>query len=267
MPRLTLWKTDIAVTDSAKVPTLRLLWAAPPDQWRLGAFDVHVWAARLDQPINRIASLAQTLSTDELYRAGTFQFERHRSRFIVGREILRAILSSYLETDPQKLVFAYGSHGKPYLTSQPEGQLLNFNLSHSNELAVLGLTRLPAIGVDVEWVHAIDDVDKPIQHFLSSRETRELAALPKEDRRSAFFNLWTRKEAWLKAKGTGLSDNLDEIEVSFLPEEPARLFACSGDRQAAACWSLVELRPAPEFKGAVVVESKSLQLSCWEWRL
>ncbi len=244
---------------------LELSWGFPPDEWQLNRAEVHVWAAALDKPVEQISSLEQTLSADERDRAMRFHFERDRNRFIAGRGILRAILSAYLKIDPAQLQFVYSSRGKPILTGLPESCTLHFNLAHSNDLILIALTRICAVGIDVEWIHSIGDIENIASHFCSRREAVELMAQQREQRTLAFLNLWTRKEAYLKATGGGLSDMIGQIEVSFLPGEPARLLAISGDPQAAACWTLAELTPAADFKAAVATAAKSLRFFCWQW--
>jgi 4'-phosphopantetheinyl transferase len=244
---------------------LELLWRLPPARWQLNGTDVHVWAASLDRPVDRISYLERTLSPDERNRAMRFHFERDRNRFVAGRGLLRAILGSYLKVDPAELHFAYNPRGKPTLTGLPEHCGLHFNLSHSNDLIVIALTRVSAIGADVECIGSVRDIENITSHFFPSLEAVELMALPMEQQASAFFSLWTRKEACLKAIGVGLSDTMEQMEVSFLPGEPARMIAISGDRQAAAGWTLVEITPASEFKGAVAVAAQGLRFFCWRW--
>lgn len=246
---------------------LELRWGFPPDLWQLNGADVHVWAASLDKSAERISSLEQTLSPDEQDRAMRFHFEGDRNRFIAGRGTLRAILSSYLEIEPARLHFVYNSRGKPALTGLPGRCALHFNLAHSNDLILIALTRVCAVGIDVEWVHSIRDAENIASHFFSPREVVELTALPEQQRALAFLSLWTRTEACLKATGVGLSDAIEQIEVSFLPGEPARVLAISGNRQAAACWTLVDLTPASEFKAAVAAAAENLRFFCWQWPL
>jgi 4'-phosphopantetheinyl transferase len=244
---------------------LELRWSLPPDQWQLGAADVHVWAANLIEPIERISALEQTLSSDERDRAMRFHAERDRNRFIVGRGVLRTILSSYLEVNPAQLHFVYGPRGKPMLTDLPGSSTLYFNVAHSNELILFALTRAGAVGIDIEWLQLIRDTEVVARRFFLPREVAELAALPRERRALAFSNLLTRKEAFLKATGAGLSAPLAEIEVSFTPGELPRLLSIAGNLQAAACWTLEDLSPAADYKGAVAVAAKGLQFVCWQW--
>lgn len=253
------------VREHSIMSNLELRWNLPPDQWQLNDADVHVWAAGLNKPIERISALERTLSSDERNRAMQFHAERDRNRFTVGRGVLRAILSSYLDINPAQLHFVYGPRGKPMLTGLPGRSALHFNVTHSNELILFALTRACAVGIDVEWLELIRDTEDISSHFFSPREVAKLAALPKERRALAFSNLWSRKEAFLKATGVGLSAPLDQIEVSFTPGELPRMISIAGNLHAAACWTLEDLAPAADYKGAVAVEAKGLRFACWQW--
>jgi 4'-phosphopantetheinyl transferase len=246
-------------------PDLQLLWSLPPNQWQLNGRDVHVWASRLDRPVEQISSFAQMLSPDELERAEGFHFERDRNRFIAGRATLRTILSYYLQWDPVQLRFAYSSRGKPTLDGWSGGGMLHFNLAHSRGVILVAVTRASAVGIDVEWIHPVTDAENIAARFFSPGEASGLEALPKNQREQAFFNLWTRKEAWLKATGDGLSETLGQIEVSFLPGEPARVLAISGNPEIAASWTLAEFIPATNFVAAIAAQAKDLKFSCWQW--
>jgi 4'-phosphopantetheinyl transferase len=246
---------------------LQLLWSLPSEPCQLGGADVHVWASSLDKPLEGLPSLELTLSPDERERAGRFHFELDRNRFIAGRGMLRAILSSYLEIEPAQLSFAYSPRGKPALTGLTGDRALHFNLAHSGGLILIAVTRVCALGIDVERIGPASDAEDIAREFFSPREAEELRALPMDRRTVAFFNLWTRKEAWLKATGEGLSDTLREIEISLLPGEPPRVLAISGNPQAAADWTLVALAPAPDFAGAIAAEAKGLRFCCWQWPL
>jgi 4'-phosphopantetheinyl transferase len=244
---------------------VKLLWSLPTNQRQLDNNNVHVWAVDLNKSTERIFSLHQTLSSDEQDRAGRFHFERDRNRFIAGRGILREILGSYLETTPSQLQFIYNPQGKPALTSFPERPLLHFNLTRSQDLALIAVTRACAVGIDVEWIHPINDAENIAARFFSPREAAELAAIPNGQREAAFYNLWTRKEAFLKATGEGITEKLGQIEVSFLPEQPAQIRSISGDSRAAADWTLTGFTPAPGYVAAVAAQAQGLKLSCWQW--
>jgi 4'-phosphopantetheinyl transferase len=248
------------------VPVKSVSWPAAPDVLPLTANDAHVWAAPLEVPPEVQTRLAATLSADERERAARFKFENLRHRFITGRGRLREILGRYLNTDPATLEFAYCNHGKPSLASKGPGTEIQFNLAHSSELALFAFTRAGEIGVDVERIRPVKDMEELVARFFSPRETglfREVAA---DDRPAAFFNLWTRKEAMLKATGEGIAGSLDSIEVTLLPGEPARVVRIAGDAQSATQWSLRELSPAEGFVGAVAVRAREVRVQCWQWR-
>jgi 4'-phosphopantetheinyl transferase len=225
---------------------------------------VHVWAAHLDRSGEEILSFERMLSPAERDRAGKFHFPRDRHRFISGRGLLRAALSAYLETAPGELQFIYGPAGKPALAG-PQSSALHFNLSHSGALLVLAVTRAGPVGIDVEHVRPLSEAETIADRFFSSDESAKWKRLPPDQKTAAFFNLWTRKEACLKALGHGLSDDLiRQTEVSFAPGEAPRVLALSGNAPAAASWTLRELLPASGFAGAVAVAAKNVQFTCWQ---
>lgn len=246
------------------MPNPELLWKTVPNQRSFSVSDVHIWAADLDKHAEKITSLEQMLSLDELDRAGRFKFETDRNRFIAGRGLLRNILASYLEARPEQMRFTYSPRGKPFMESTFGHESLHFNLAHSRNIILIAITRACPVGIDVEWVRPMSDAEDIAARFFSAGETAKLMALPNDLRNPAFFNLWTRKEAWLKATGDGLSEMLTEVEVSFLADEPARVLAISGNAEVARHWTMLELSPAPGFAAALAVEAKGLQFSCWQ---
>jgi 4'-phosphopantetheinyl transferase len=246
------------------MPELEINWPPPTAFSPLAGMDVHLWAAPLDLPAASLAAFASTLSPDEQARAARFHFERDRDRFIAGRGFLRAVLGRYLQTDPSQLKFAYSPRGKPTLAASP-GNELHFNLAHSAGLALLAVTCACPLGVDVERIRPLRDAEGIIERFFSPRESTTLKTLRADQKPVAFFNLWTRKEAWLKATGDGIGESLNQSEVSLLPDEPARFLSILGDTQAAAAWTLEDLNPADGFKAALAAPALDLDLRCWRW--
>jgi 4'-phosphopantetheinyl transferase len=231
----------------------------------LEADDVHVWRIALTQPPKKVRELLYTLSADERERAARFHFPHDRDSFIVARGALRDILASYLAVEPCELRFQYSSYGKPSLSTEFAAHGLNFNLSHSHELALLGLAIGREIGVDVER-HRSDVTDEPLaERFFSAREVAVLRALPRRQQTEAFFNCWTRKEAYIKARGEGLSFPLARFDVSLAPEEPAKLLRTRGEPREAARWTMRNLSPAPGYAGAVIAEGRNWRLQCRDW--
>jgi 4'-phosphopantetheinyl transferase len=177
---------------------------------------VDLWYVHLLAAPVRIADLYETLSHDEKRRANRFYFEKDRDSFIIGRGILRAVLGAYLGQSPRTIHFQYGPNGKPGL--QPRSRpVLYFNLTHSEEFAVYAFSRDCELGVDLECLREIGNAEDIASRFFSPDECADLLSLNPDQRKEAFFNCWTRKEAYLKAVGDGLSvprpSLLDGVEV------------------------------------------------------
>ena len=240
-------------------------WCSPPTTIRLGSDEVHVWRADLTLSASRVESLEQTLSTDERERAQRFCFQTDREHFIVARASLRAILGCYLDVEPDELRFCYSPKGKPALSSESLGGDLRFNLSHSDGLALYAVTRGREIGVDIERVRPELADGKIAERFFSPREVAALRALHPHLQLQAFFNCWTRKEAYIKARGDGLSLPLDQFDVSVVPGEPAALLNTTHDLGESSRWLLRQLFPGADYVAALAVEGLDWRLQCWQW--
>lgn len=220
--------------------------------------EVHLWRVSLDLPEARIAALAQTLSGGERARAGRFVFVRDRNRFIAGRGLLRALLGRYIQRAPETLRFQYGPYGKPALNMEGASPPLCFNIAHSGELALYAFVWGHAIGVDLEQQRAVSHRESIVRRFFTPHEQETFFALPESQRQEGFFNCWTRKEAYLKAWGRGLSQSTGRVEVSLAPGEPAALLALDGDTPEQ--WSIWSFLPAPGYCGALVVAGRNWQV-------
>jgi 4'-phosphopantetheinyl transferase len=239
-----------------------------PSRWaplQLAGQEIHVWASPLNIGSGALDTFATTLLPDEKERAERFKFDVHRNRFIAGRGALREILGQYLQVNPADLRFSYSPNGKPVLAEQFANSGIHFNLAHSEDMALFAVTRIGPVGVDVECVRPIKNVEELVARFFSSRENELFQNVPADEKPASFFNLWTRKEALLKATGEGITRSLSLVEVSFLQGESARLLAVSGDAAKAAQWSLRELTPAAGFAGAVAVEAREVSVRCGKW--
>jgi 4'-phosphopantetheinyl transferase len=239
-------------------------WAAPPAKVIATNDEVHVWRIALQKAL--APRLRSILSPDECARADRFHFPRDRNRFIVARGSLRTILGLYLKQNPDQLSFSYSRFGKPALVDDKEPHELSFNLSHANELALLAVTRERAIGVDIEFIRPEFASAEIAERFFSAHEVAELRSLPRETQREAFFNCWTRKEAYIKAIGEGLSMPLNQFHVSLVPGSAAALLGNLRDAVEVSRWSLQELDPGPEYVAAVAVEGSGWKLRCWDQR-
>jgi 4'-phosphopantetheinyl transferase len=230
-----------------------ILWPSAPAQQTLGATDVHIWAANLDLSTDALGRFSATLSKDEQERAAKFHFERHRNRFIAGRGILRSMLARYLDSQPEAVQFCYSPNGKPALCGRFAKSGLTFNLAHSENLALFAVARVSALGIDVEKIRPVTDANELVARFFSARENALFEQLAQDQKTIAFLNLWTRKEAWLKATGEGIGHLLAHVEVTFLPGEPARFLALPQYSALNANWFVRELRPAAGFVGAIAL--------------
>lgn len=240
-------------------------WQPPPENLLLGYEDIHVWRAFLDLDVPYIQDLYATLSADEQERSARFHFQRDQNRFIVARGTLRAILGRYLNVHPRQLAFQYGPYGKPSLTSESSDGKLFFNLAHSQRLGLFAISYGREVGVDIEYVRNDLEDDKIAERFFSPREVATLKQVPPNRRKEAFFNCWTRKEAYIKARGEGLSLPLEKFDVSLVPGEPAMLMNTQDDELEAKRWSLAELMPGPGYVAAIAVRGHGWKLQCWQW--
>jgi len=178
----------------------------------------------------------------------------------VGRGLLRMMLGAFLATKPEQVVFCYGAYGKPALDRRVHEQTLQFNLSHSNELALFIFCRDRPAGIDVEYVRPMPDEADFAERFFSSSESALISSLSGEQRRIAFFKLWTCKEAYLKANGDGLADSLNEVVFSFGEADTARVVSIHGDEKRAASWRMEMFRPAQGYQAACAIEGSAGQL-------
>ncbi len=192
------------------------------------------------------------LSEDKRERAAKFRFEKDRSHFIIARGTLRQILGQYLSENPASLTFNYSKNGKPFLPKNT----LQFNLSHAGGIALIALTKNYEIGIDIEVVNPKVEVEKIAQHFFAKGEIDRLMSLPEAQRHEAFFNCWTRKEAFIKATGDGLSFPLDQFEVTLKPNEKAELLATHFDEKEREKWSLFDIDIDEDFKAALAVQGR-----------
>jgi 4'-phosphopantetheinyl transferase len=226
--------------------------------------DVHVWSVNLDEPAAAVEGCAVVLSDDERDRAERLRAAHDRRRFIVARARLREVLAGYLDCDARDLRFRAGSHGKPQLDA-PLPPLV-FNASHSCAKAVYAIAARGRVGIDVERVTRIVDHQAIADRFFSPAEAASLRALAVQDRPMAFFSCWTRKEAYVKAIGAGLSYPLDAFTVSVGRHRPAALIDHAHDPEEPRRWWLVDLPVAADYVAAVAFDGRTRRLrDCGDW--
>ena len=231
-------------------------------------FPVTVWQVSLVEPDDVVAAAAGVLSADETARAARFVFERDRHRFILARAALRHVLADCLGLRPAAVRFSYSSAGKPALDpalAPGSRATLAFNLSHSHELALIAVTHGRELGVDIEYHRELPDLMDIARRFFSPREAARLLALAPAEQPDAFFRCWTRKEAYLKARGDGIVGGLDRFDVSFEAGAIPAILSTLDDPSEAARWSLLDLVPAPHYAGAVAVTGPRPELALSNW--
>jgi 4'-phosphopantetheinyl transferase len=228
---------------------------------RLEKYDVHVWFAFFEDLAPRVNSFLATLGEDEIEKAGRFKFKKDRDQYMLARGLLREILSQYTGIDPKELRFGYGTQGKPFLIPEPN---VAFNLSHAQGAVLCAVAIDCAVGVDLEYLREDIDDQALAERCFSPSEVAALAGLSPKGQKKAFFVCWTRKEAYIKALGEGLSIDLRSIEVLDHPDTP-RPLQIGGDSGEAARWTLTNLEVPAGYVAALAVEGEGHHVSCRKW--
>jgi 4'-phosphopantetheinyl transferase len=237
-------------------------WLPAPETLILAPTELHLWRARRDEGSEPLQRCQELLSPDEKERARRFAIDGARRDFIVSRGILRELLAGYLNTRPSDIVLSYGIHGKPYVSLGETECDVHFNVSHSKGFAVFAFCLHAEVGVDVEWIRAEFPGREIAERFFSGREVAALGKLAPERSSAAFFTCWTRKEAYVKARGGGLQIPLRSFSVGLEENEEQQLVDEAGKE-----WSVYPVEPDAGFAAAVAVEGKDWRLKCWERRL
>ena len=237
-------------------------WSPPPRSLSLEPGWVHIFRLKLDDQPPLPEDHWQVLSTAEQERATRFHSPLLRRHFIYAHYLVRQILAAYLLSSPAALQFTLGPFGKPHLTA---GYPLRFNLSHSAGMGLLAVCAGQEVGIDLEA--ALRNVDRKsiARRFFSPHEAAAIAALPLDQQPAAFLACWTRKEAYIKARGGGLSIPLDSFQVSVVPGAPVRLFDPADDPLPNSGWTIVEIDPGAGFISALAVEGSLVGWKCWDW--
>lgn len=240
-----------------------MLWHSAPVDLIPAETCVDLWRVGLQaQPPSRMQRFFAGLCHAERARAQRFRLRAKYNEFVVTRGLLRHLLGRFLQIPPAELRFRFGAHGKPLLCDEQAD--FSFNVSHSHGLGLIAITRKHAIGVDVELSRPNNNYERLCWRFFSPAESRALLGLPPEQRQDAFFACWTRKEAFVKALGTGISLGLDQFDVSLRPAEPVAVLRTHYDPADAARWSLVDLDVGTPYRAALAVEGHAFTVRCWD---
>ncbi len=236
--------------------------AARPRKRSLLKDEVQIWQASLDIPTWKFQGL---LAADEQERAARFNYDRDRNRFIVRRGILRILSGCYAGVEPESILFSYGKNGKPSLADESNVERIFFNLSHSEGMAIYAFSGSYELGVDIERIRDMADMAKLVERFFSTGEKAIWKELPESQQKRAFFHGWTRKEAFIKASGDGLSYPLDGFEVTLAPDEPAKLLSIAGNNDETPEWWIHDIKPASGFAAALAVKGRVGKVDCRRW--
>jgi 4'-phosphopantetheinyl transferase len=226
--------------------------------------DVEVWLISCGSSMGSNCS-GELLSPEERERADRFHRELDRTRFLVVHTAMRMILAEYLNVGPQEVLFSSATGVKPEFDSRFSGTGIQFNLSHSSELAVLAVARGARVGVDIEWMKPEFPIDEVAARFFSAAEISTFNALPADERVEAFFSCWTRKEAYIKALGEGLSVPLDSFDVAFGSQRAAALVGVRDNPGEVSRWRMYDLNVPNDYKAALVVEGNAHGLRQFQW--
>lgn len=238
-----------------------LQFTHPPEKLTISNYEVHTWIAWLDDWKERLLPFLGILEKRERHQGARFRLERDRKRFLTKRFILKKLLSLYLDTPPQFIRFGHNQHGKPHLIQPTHDTSLQFSTSHSQGLALIVVARQRNLGVDLESIQSLPEIDALLSRWFPRSEAMILQNLATQEKHLAFYRLWTLKEAYLKALGQGLGG--PQQIVDFFPQA---LGHYAGDAFARiGPWTLQVLTPAPHFIAALAVEGGDYRLSCFEW--
>jgi 4'-phosphopantetheinyl transferase len=225
--------------------------------------EVQLWRVDLESLRADEARWQEVLSPDESIRASRFHFAADRQRFVASRALLRTILAGYLTTDPKDLTFAYSKTDKPFLRPADADRGITFNLSHSGGIALYAFARRRELGIDVEQVRRNFDVEAIARRFFSAYEQEQLADLAAAEKIEAFFRCWTRKEAYIKATGDGLSLPLTQFDVSLAEGNTDALVTTRPDSAEAKRWLLREIAGGAGYIAALCVRGRDWKLNDW----
>jgi 4'-phosphopantetheinyl transferase len=242
-------------------------WQAAPRPLALNTNEVHVWRAGLDADAAAVERWRQTLSNDELARAGKFHSAVQRDHYTAGRGMLRSLLARYLGAPAGEFQFRLNAHGKPALDSGSQVADLRFNLSHSHGMALFAFSLGGDVGVDGEYVRPSRREMDLAKRFFSPQEVAVLRAFPESSQREMFYHCWTRKEAYIKARGAGLSINLASFTVSLAADTLAHLPITGHADPEAGRWWLRTLAPGEDYVGAVAAEGAEWALTLFQYEV
>lgn len=219
--------------------------------------DIDLWLISTNDYLDNLVDFFLLLSEDEKLRANRFYFEKDKNNFIVTRGILRTLLGKYINQDSDKITFKYNNYGKPIIISNN----IQFNLSHSKNLVLYGFSENLKLGVDIEFMREKVSYNNIAERFFSDYELKSLNSIPEPLQKEAFFNGWTRKEAYIKLKEKGLSIPLNSFDVSIIPEQSPLLIDSRDDDIHFSNWKIFDIKTFKEYKAALITEKNVISIN------
>jgi len=218
--------------------------------------EIHIYRSSLETTSDKIKDYESFLSADELYKANRYKFEKDRFHYITGRALLRNILSRYLNQFPGEIVFSYSDKGKPFIKDTE----VKFNLAHSGGRAVYAVANNMDIGIDIEFMRELPDALQIAKRFFSEKEVVEFSEIREDDIRTAFFNCWTRKEAFIKAVGEGLSYPLKDFSVTLKPGDKPEILWIKDKAEEVKYWSLINIDTDENYISSLAVKAENVKV-------
>ena len=237
------------------------LWQKTPDSLNLSKDHVDIWLCDLKQLSSDINNFYSILSEDERERTDKLKVEDKKQQYIITRGALRQRLGLLTKIDPQDFIFDYLEHGKPVLANNPQFADMTFNVSHSHDLALIAITQEQNIGIDIEKINRELKHDELVSRFFSKVEQTEFQTIPEANRAKAFCACWSRKEAFIKAIGDGVSYGLDTFDVTVDPENQTP--EINLHKPSEDTWSALNLPINDEYMACLVSDGGSLSVRYW----
>ena len=240
-------------------------WLPAPDELSIKSNEAHIWRTDLQRSSARLSHFNNILSSDEQQRAQRFHSRKDRERFSITRGILRIILSGYIDVSPEQIELSYNRFGKPELSEGMMNNGLQFNLSHSGGIALFAFCLDHRIGIDIETIRSGNTHLKVPERYFSPREVTALRSLPEDQQREAFYACWTRKEAYVKARGLGIPSSLKDFTVSLESGKPARLLESKSEPSDLNRWTLKDIDVGTGYKAAAAIECSDIRIAYMNW--
>ncbi|MBN2040683.1 MAG: 4'-phosphopantetheinyl transferase superfamily protein [Spirochaetes bacterium] len=240
------------------------IWKTPEMPAILKGNEAHIWLVEINKQVRELDYYASILTSDEKKRSSRFVFEKDRNRDIINRAVLRLLLSKYIKIDPGRINYNYNKFNKPEL-SHPVNNELKFNLSHSGNLIIYAFSLRREIGIDIEKKRELNDADGIISRFCSEQEKSEYFSYPAEERGNIFISCWTRKEAYIKARGEGLAFPLNNFTMTLAPDKSPALMHVKDEKAEEKRWSFYNIIVPDDYNSTLAIEGNNIKLLYYKW--